>query len=717
MADPVIGALSVILGGDASALDKMLKGAQNSVSSFAKNVTAIATGMGLEKAIEGALSSLVGAIKQGLADADALAKMAQQTGIGVEQLSKLKYAGDQSGVSLDELGKSLQSLSAAMASAASGAITPGTKALDAMGISVKNTDGTMKSSAQVLDEIADKYATYRDGANKAKLSQDLFGAGGEALIPMLNKGSAGLAEMGDEAQKLGLVLDAKTQFAVLSLNDNLKKMDAIKQGLVATITARLLPAFEQISAVMLEAKQNTSLMNAVSEGLTTALTKTVSIALQGILVFSRLAAELNALKKWGDAPMFSEESSAAWAAYLAEGEKTKQMFADLDKQMAKIAQDGTAAWDVQIFDVKFMQSEVAKLGETWLKTKDAPTEAADATTNALQIFIDRTAKSTAAVRAEADTVGMASDVLAAHKVQLEATAIATAKIITITDAYRLAIDAAAKAAAAAAQALAGAKLTQDVLAPWEQRNKLLEQYNTLLQAGAISSATFSAASLKLQFPNFVAASNAALDFGASLDKLATDSLNNVASSLAAVITGAKSAAQAFKDFALQVITQLIEMIIKAVIFKAIMAALGFSDGGAVSMSPGDAATNGHGLYDAGGYTGPGNRLEPAGVVHKGEDVFSQADVARWGGIANVEKLRLNGPMSLPSFSGGGAVVASIASAPSMLYPGAQAPAAPAATPVTLNWRGGITDRSALADLIADLNGMFKNGYRLKLAGA
>ncbi|MFC2756982.1 tape measure protein [Propionibacterium acidifaciens] len=44
-------------------------------------------------------------------------------------------------------------------------------------------------------------------------------------------------------------------------------------------------------------------------------------------------------------------------------------------------------------------------------------------------------------------------------------------------------------------------------------------------------------------------------------------------------------------------------------------------------------------FAGGGYTGPGARLQPAGVVHKGEVVWSQADVARWGGPGVVEAMR------------------------------------------------------------------------------
>lgn len=46
-----------------------------------------------------------------------------------------------------------------------------------------------------------------------------------------------------------------------------------------------------------------------------------------------------------------------------------------------------------------------------------------------------------------------------------------------------------------------------------------------------------------------------------------------------------------------------------------------------------------GGYATGGYTGNGGVNEPAGVVHKGEVVWSQADVARAGGVGIVEAMR------------------------------------------------------------------------------
>ena len=48
-------------------------------------------------------------------------------------------------------------------------------------------------------------------------------------------------------------------------------------------------------------------------------------------------------------------------------------------------------------------------------------------------------------------------------------------------------------------------------------------------------------------------------------------------------------------------------------------------------------------FDDGGYTGPGGKHQPAGVVHAGEVVFSQEDVANWGGPQAVDNMRRNPP--------------------------------------------------------------------------
>ena len=55
-------------------------------------------------------------------------------------------------------------------------------------------------------------------------------------------------------------------------------------------------------------------------------------------------------------------------------------------------------------------------------------------------------------------------------------------------------------------------------------------------------------------------------------------------------------------------------------------------------------------FAAGGYTGAGGKYKPAGIVHAGEVVWSQEDVAAWGGPGTVDSMR-----QLRGFASGGVV--------------------------------------------------------------
>lgn len=80
--------------------------------------------------------------------------------------------------------------------------------------------------------------------------------------------------------------------------------------------------------------------------------------------------------------------------------------------------------------------------------------------------------------------------------------------------------------------------------------------------------------------------------------------------------------------------------------RSVLNALGL---GSIASNLGDWNFNG---FASGGYTGPGGKYEPAGIVHRGEVVFSQEDVAAHGGVAAVEAMRTR---KIPGYAMGGAV--------------------------------------------------------------
>lgn len=203
-------------------------------------------GVAVGVATAAAATALAVMVKQSIDAMDNMTKLAQSTGVAVEELSALAYAADLSGVSEDALGTSLVRLTKNMSDAAQGT-GEAQKAFDALGISVKNADGSLKGADDVLGEVAGKFAQYRDGAEKTALAVALFGRSGADLIPLLNSGAEGLAEMTAEAQELGLTFDQQTGKAAEAFNDNLTRLNAVKKGLVNRITAELLPSLVNLT--------------------------------------------------------------------------------------------------------------------------------------------------------------------------------------------------------------------------------------------------------------------------------------------------------------------------------------------------------------------------------------------------------------------------------------------------------------------------------------
>jgi lambda family phage tail tape measure protein len=698
--EATIGKLSVIIGGDAKALDKMLAGAASSVNGFAAKVGQIAGGVGLVKAVEAVTGALVNTVKQGLDSATAVSKLTDASGAAVEEVSKLSYAMTIATGSNDGLGRSLQSLSTGIADVAAGKVTDASNAIGAMGLNIRNTDGSLKTSTQLLGDVAAKFATYKDGASKAALAQALFGAGGESMIPLLNKGREGIAELGAEADRFGLVLDGPTRAAVQSINTNLAKLDAAKNGLAVTIAGKLAPAFAQITGAMVNFRTNSSFVEQAAGVMAGAMKYVATVGLTVVTVFGRVTSSIGDL--FTAARLLGKgDFNGAWATITGSAGKSVDAAKDLKDTI-------TDLWSG-------VQKDAPKAAEAVQKVNAPLLQVADSAKNALELYLDGSAKRVAAMQAEAATIGSTADVQARARVEEEANAIAKAKNIKLTDDYRMRIAAAGDAAALAALKLQGANVTQESLTAWELRNQKLAQYTTLLANAAISQETFNRLAAKTQFPNFDAASRSALDLAANIDQLATNSLNGLSSALANIITGSQSAGEAFAQFSIRVVTELAAMIIKALLFKAIMLAIGFSGGGPVGMgqsmsSTGLSLTSTGGLFDSGGFTGVGGKYEPAGIVHKGEVVFSQDDVAAWGGVANVEALR-HRRLALPGFADGGAV-----SAPRVSVPQVPPPAPAAAAPIVpITWRGGITDKASLIDLIKNINAMHPFGYRLKFA--
>lgn len=254
----IIGSLRAVLGIDTAQFDDGLQAAQGKLASFA-HAGKIA-GAAAAAAIAGAAVAMGAAIKETIDHADELSKAAQKFGVGIEQLSRLAYAADLSDVSLEGLGNGLKKLSDNMAQVASGTGQRAAVAFKALGINVTDASGHLRSSEAVMQDIAGRFGDMQDGATKTALAVAIFGKSGADLIPLLNSGKDGLAQMAAEADELGITLDQKTASAAEAFNDNLTRLHTIGKGVATQVTAGLIPGLVSLSNTIVAGAKNGQFM-------------------------------------------------------------------------------------------------------------------------------------------------------------------------------------------------------------------------------------------------------------------------------------------------------------------------------------------------------------------------------------------------------------------------------------------------------------------------
>lgn len=184
--------------------------------------------------------------------ADQLNKASQRTGVAVEALSQYQYAAELSDVSNETLVGSLAKLVRNMDQAAQGTKEQAA-AFDAIGVSVKNADGTLRSTQDVFDDIAVALSRLPDGATKTALAMQLFGRSGAQLIPLLNANADGFRAVREEADGLGVTFSGELAARAEELKDNLTRLDKAGSALGITLASSIVPGLADFTTEVVKA--------------------------------------------------------------------------------------------------------------------------------------------------------------------------------------------------------------------------------------------------------------------------------------------------------------------------------------------------------------------------------------------------------------------------------------------------------------------------------
>lgn len=172
----------------------------------------------------------------------ALQTNSQQLGINVERLQELEYAAKvTANVGVDELTDTLQGLAKTLFEARNNNVEAA-QTLIRMGVPLKMITDRSIQADQVLLNLSERFKQMPDGMNKTALANEVFGASGSKLIPLLNKGAEGIARMGKEARAYGLVMSTKAVNTGADFDRQLTKIWLIMKNLTYVMGTEFLKA-------------------------------------------------------------------------------------------------------------------------------------------------------------------------------------------------------------------------------------------------------------------------------------------------------------------------------------------------------------------------------------------------------------------------------------------------------------------------------------------
>lgn len=234
-----------------------IKGLEKGLGQLSRKSDATAGAM---KRLKGAAGGAIGALKgflpvlgvAGLAKfgndvlqlGDKLQKMSEKTGASVSMLDKLRQASNLAGTDFNALTRLFPMLSKNIVQFAEQGTGVAADAFNKLGINVRDANGNIRASEDVLLDIADKFSKMENGTVKADLAYKLFGARvGADLIPMLNMGSEAI-------NKLNTGFSQESAERMATFNDMVTSLGEKFRIIAIDLTTAALPAIEGLVSIL-----------------------------------------------------------------------------------------------------------------------------------------------------------------------------------------------------------------------------------------------------------------------------------------------------------------------------------------------------------------------------------------------------------------------------------------------------------------------------------
>lgn len=221
--------------------DKKGKGVASTLGS------AIGTAAKWGTAIVGAATAAGGAML-GLASktseyAGSILDASRKSGLTMENLQQLKFAGEQAGVSMETLVNSAARLNKTFAQAVGGSKSA-KEAFAELGVSLTDASGNARNSNDVFNDTLRRLAEMGDTAEATRLGTEIFGKGFADLKPLLAEGASGIDDLKNRAKELGLVMSDEAITAGDNFGDSLEALKQSLGGMAMQFAGQFIPVLQ-----------------------------------------------------------------------------------------------------------------------------------------------------------------------------------------------------------------------------------------------------------------------------------------------------------------------------------------------------------------------------------------------------------------------------------------------------------------------------------------
>ena len=222
-----------------------MKSSMNAMGSLDAQSLALAGGFAaVAAAIVKVEKAMISMTKESASFADNIITLSMQTGQSTQQLQEFAYASELIDVSVDTLQGSLTKLTNNMQNTMNG--TGNAKAsFEALGVSVTNADGSMRSANDVFYETIDALGQVKNETERDAMAMDIFGRSAQDLNPLIIQGSKTIKAYADEAHNMGYVLDDEALSALGAVDDAYQRLQKTQEGVKNQLAVEFAPYLEE----------------------------------------------------------------------------------------------------------------------------------------------------------------------------------------------------------------------------------------------------------------------------------------------------------------------------------------------------------------------------------------------------------------------------------------------------------------------------------------